>query len=35
MSHPTPLYGDRVAFAATRHRIVINLPAGRTALWPA
>jgi hypothetical protein len=29
MSHPNLLYADPVAFAATRHRIVINLSGGK------
>ncbi|MGW6605895.1 phosphoadenosine phosphosulfate reductase [Streptomyces sp. NPDC055036] len=29
MSNPSPLYTDPVAFAATRHRIVINLSGGK------
>ncbi|MFE6098146.1 hypothetical protein ACFQ7M_40305 [Streptomyces massasporeus] len=32
MSHPTPLYADPVEFAATRHRIVINLSGGKDGL---
>ncbi|MDG9709753.1 phosphoadenosine phosphosulfate reductase [Streptomyces sp. DH10] len=32
MSHPTPLYSDPVEFAATRHRIVINLSGGKDGL---
>jgi hypothetical protein len=32
MSHPTPHYADPVEFAATRHRIVINLSGGKDGL---
>ncbi len=32
MSLPSPLYADPVEFAATRHRIVINLSGGKDGL---